>query len=496
MSNVDYKPLQSAVFGHRFKANQSFYEYILEFLIVVFSEKNIPGKESELFPLGVDINSGIQYKVKNKAGLKRFIFFDKSKLEGRFNLDKKAYEYHLDLLKEQIEIEDDLTYINKDLGVELIQDLLYGFSAVLENRSWFAQSMLPICRHALMPEIMGTKGKRSADYDVNDDEFKIDVDSLFQTNRYNFMARGGEVYYLHILCALNDYPEYKEAIENGFRLLINQFEELEKLCEKIQNTWIDKAEVKENKTVITKTLGYIPSGFKNREEKTLIELINILNSEMHPFEKIETLANGIIFQIIIMCYEQSRHIVGKDNGYLIFDVNCYKGKSNEEVKKIAAMNYQQYEQDLLDALYANVINFRNKDKSNNVKSEQDTIKEAIDDSIKVYKKLGKRIGIVRPINEKAIRFTLNEDILKYLVVSLVKPSTKMTFDRFLEKLYLNYGIVISNEYLSKIDKKYANMDLSFLDINKKDLQVMLKDSGFLRELSDSTSIVENPYMEV
>lgn len=498
MSSVDsYKPLQSVVFGHRFKANQSFYEYILEFLIVVFSEKKIDGKFiDELFPLGVNINSGIEYKIKNKAGLKRFIFFEKSKLDGRFNLDKKAYEFHLDLLKDYIEIEDDLTYLNKDIAIELIQNLLYGFSAVLENRSWFAQSMLPICKHTLMPEIMGTKGKRNVDYDVMTDDFKEKVDSVFQTNRYNFMARGGEVYYLHVLSALNNYPQYKQAIENGFNLLINQFDELERLCENIQNTWINRAEVKEEKTVVTKTLGYIPSGFKNREEKTLIELINILYSEMHPFEKIETLANGIIFQIMIMCYEQARNVVGKEKGYLIFDVNCYKGKSNEEVKKIATMNYQKYEQDLLNALYANVSNYRNKDKSGNEKSEEDTIKEAIDDSIKVYKKLGKRIGIIRPINEKSIRFTLNEEILKYLVVSLIKPNTKMTFDRFLDKLYLNYGIIIGNEQLTKIDKKYLNIDLSFLEINKKDLQVMLKDSGFLRELSDSTSIVENPYMEV
>ena len=498
MSSVDsYKPLQSVVFGHRFKANQSFYEYILEFLIVVFSEKSIDGKKLDgLFPLVDDINSGIEYRVKNKAGLKRFIFFEKSKLDGRFNLDKKAYELHLDLLKDYIEIEDDLAYLNKDIAIELIQNLLYGFSAVLENRSWFAQSMLPICKHTLMPEIMGTKGKRNVDYDVMSDDFKEKVDSVFQTNRYNFMARGGEVYYLHVLSALNNYPQYKKEIENGFNLLINQFDELEKLCENIQNTWIDTAEVKEEKTVVTKTLGYIPNGFKNREEKTLIELINILYSEMHPFEKIETLANGIIFQIMIMCYEQARNVVGKEKGYLIFDVNCYKGKSNEEVKKIATMNYQEYEQDLLNALYANVSNNKNRDKSGNEKSEQDTIKEAIDDSIKVYKKLGKRIGIIRPINEKSIRFTLNEGILKYLVVSLIKPNTKMTFDRFLDKLYLNYGIIIGNEQLTKIDKKYLNIDLSFLEINKKDLQVMLKDSGFLRELSDSTSIVENPYMEV
>ncbi|MGL5149706.1 MAG: hypothetical protein ACRC7N_03920, partial [Clostridium sp.] len=248
--------------------------------------------------------------------------------------------------------------------------------------------------------------------------------------------------------------------------------------------------------IVTKRLGYIPDGFKNREEKTLQELINILYSDMHPFEKIEMIASGIIVQIIVMCFEQARSNVKKDKGYLLFDINCYKGSSNEEVKKLAALNYQKYEQDLLDVLYENVILYKNQDNHKKQKSEKDTMKEAIEDSIKVYKKLGKRIGIIRPINEKSTRFTLNEQILKFLVISLVKPNTKMTYDRFLDKIYNNFGIVISGEHLMRADSSFESKDLSFLEINKLDLQVMLKESGFLRELSDSTSIVENPYMEV
>lgn len=502
MDKSEYKPLQSVVFGHRFKANQSFYEYILEFLIVTFSKKKIKDNDGiekfteELFPLNIDVNSGIVFKVENNAGLKRFIFFEKSKLEGRFELDKIAYESHIELLKDIVEIDNERGYLDKKRGIELIQDLLYGFSAVLENRSWFAQSLLPMCKHTLAPEIMGVKSKRNVSYNILDDKFKKLVDKEFQKNRYNFMARGGEVYYLHVLSAINNYPQYKKKLEKGFEILINQFNELERLCERIQDIWINGAEIDINDTMVEKTLGYIPKGFSNREEKTLQELINILYSEMHPFEKIELLANGIIVQILIMCYEQARINVGKEKGYLIFDVNCYKGKSNEEVKKLASANYQQYEQDILDVLYVNVPKYKNKDKDGNLKSEQDTIKEAIDDSVKVFKKLGKRIAVIRPINEKSIRFTLNEEILRYLVISLIKPDSKMTFDRFLDKLYINYGIVISNEQLVKADKTYATRDMSFLETNKKDLQVMLKESGFLRELSDSTSIVENPYLEV
>ena len=36
-------------------------------------------------------------------------------------------------------------------------------------------------------------------------------------------------------------------------------------------------------------------------------------------------------------------------------------------------------------------------------------------------------------------------------------------------------------------------DFSFLEENKKAFAQKLKDCGFLRDLSDATSIVENPY---
>ena len=46
--------------------------------------------------------------------------------------------------------------------------------------------------------------------------------------------------------------------------------------------------------------------------------------------------------------------------------------------------------------------------------------------------------------------------------------------------------------ISKNENVYID-DLSMLYKNKMAFQQMLKDCGFLRDLSDSTSIVENPY---
>ena len=508
----DKIPLQSRVFGHRFRGDQTVYEYLLEFLIVAFSEKKRLDKKDDegkylyeypkdnLFPIGLNKLEEITFSPNNNVALKRFIFFNKSKLENRYEIDKDAYEEHLKLLEDSIIFEENNQYIRDERdAISILQNVLYGFTAVTENRSWFAQSLLPICQSALTAEIMGRDVKNYQG--KSSDVFYQKVDDHFETNRYNFMARGGEVYYLHLLNAINNNLEFKESIEEGFKKILENFKEFEMLCSKIQDVWNsgikEDAEYnsKEYKSKqINKTLGSIPEGFEVREKHTLQELENILKADMHPFEKIDILSVGIILQLIIATHKQSRIQVKRKTPYMIFDIDCYQGKSNEEVKKLAAENFNSYTQDIIDALHSGYIEFKDELKTDI--SEEKIIKTAIDESIKVYKKIGKNIGIIRPINEKYARFTLDEKILKFLVLSLVKPGTKITFDTFLEKVYKHFSIVIGKEELLKADSEINESIYSFLDINKNAMQIMLKECGFLRELSDSTSIVENPYMEV
>ncbi|MBL4935570.1 hypothetical protein JK636_07330 [Clostridium sp. YIM B02515] len=495
-------PLQSKVFGHRFTPNQSLYEYILEFLLVAISRKTVGNNEEEaLFPMNPDVyDKEIKYFPEGKVGLKRFIFFNKSKLEGKFEMDTMAYELCVKYLKDRIEIETAREFIDEDYVISLFQNLLYGFNAVIQNRSWFAQSLLPICKEAIFPEMMGMKKDRNGKYDNSfDEEFIDNVDTKFEKNRYNFMARGGEVYYLHVLKALNDYPKYSHEIEQGFNNLLNQFNEFSLLSNFIESVWEEGEGEGFKQPEINKTLGVIPDGFNNREEKTLVELKNILTSTMHPFEKIDILSYGIILQIITMSYQQAKFASGQKLGCWIFDINCNRGTSHPEVKKLAQNAFSKYEEVYLKALYNNVEGNIKEGKGGKLRSEQETIDEAVNNSLKVYRKLGKRIGIIRPVNEKGMRFTLNETILKFLVTSLIAPGTKMTLDRFLYKIHDHFRIVIGQyEYKKEILEGNVETlsDVSFLDKNKEDFHIMLKECGFLRELSDSTSIVENPYKEV
>ena len=91
---------------------------------------------------------------------------------------------------------------------------------------------------------------------------------------------------------------------------------------------------------------------------------------------------------------------------------------------------------------------------------------------------------------------MSEDIIKFLVLSIIPPKQMITLDEFVHQLYLHFGMVIGPEQYKaemKIGAVMAVGDYSFLEANLKAFAQKLKDCGFLRDLSDATAIVENPY---
>ena len=104
-----------------------------------------------------------------------------------------------------------------------------------------------------------------------------------------------------------------------------------------------------------------------------------------------------------------------------------------------------------------------------------------------------------PIKGLYERFSLPEDCIRFLVLALIPPQKKMTLDMFLEKLYEKYRIVIGpNQYKRMVDLDNLNdktLANSFNN-NVQAFQEFLKATGFLKELSDATSIVFNPYEEL
>lgn len=500
---MDDYSLQSRLFGHRLKQNQTVYEYLIEFLQVAIAEKSFGSDDnkstsSDMFPVDNRINqTNMSFHPISRMGLKRFIFFPKSKLEGKAAIDKKAYNECIEILSQKI---NGSSSVEKQNTLYVIQSLLNGFSAVAQGRSWFDQNMLPICPEVILPEGMGKKAYRQ-NFDESKADANINIDFLFDFNQYTYMARGGEVYYLHILNAVNKYPEYSHVLESLLRKMINSFPQFSFLCDFIQTNWyynlgIDENEVKKK---VTKYLGAIPLGFEQRNKYTLTELENLLSSKAHPFEKMEILSVGLIVQLLRMEYLVSAD--AQNTNCWIVDVNC-PGFNNSEMRKAAAIAYKRNEETIQNYLYKEYealkgdIQRKFIQKGKTPPDETKVIRDAVEDSYKLFRKLGKTIGMIIPVKGPLMRFSLPENVIKFLVLSIIPPKSMITLDEFISCIYDHFGIVIGTEqYRIEMEKGAVQevTNYSFLSQNKAAFSQKLKDCGFLRDLSDATSIVENPY---
>lgn len=491
--DVDRKnyPLQSLLFGHRIRPSQTKYEYLIEFLQVAIAEKQGGDKESPkfstttMFPVVEAPDGAFRYLPKLGIGLKRFIFFPKSKNDGKAKVDEDAYRQCVKELEEHMRGGN---AIKKKNSITVIQNLLSGFSAVNQNRSWFDQNVLPICPEVILPEGMGIKSLRQ---EISFLDGKPDIDGAFAYDRYTYMCRGGEVYYLHLLNALVEYPEYKAEIEARLNDMISSFPQFTYLCNFVKNTWEECYTASKEIPPVVKELGAIPLSFAQRNAYTLEELRNFLSSKAHPFEKMEILANGIILQIMRMMYLAAA--TPTESNCWVIDVNC-AGYENVEAKKCAISAFKHNEEVISTYLYRGLAEYR--DLLSDKKDDATLIKNAANDSYRLFRKLGKMIGVITPIKGKGMRFTLSEEIIKFLVLAIIPPKQMITLDTFVDSLYDHFGMVIGPEKY-KAEMKRGSVaevgDFSFLETNLEAFAQKLKDCGFLRDLSDATSIVENPY---
>ncbi|MFI3254044.1 MAG: hypothetical protein R3Y63_06855 [Eubacteriales bacterium] len=496
--NIDTSQLslQSRLFGHRMKSNQTKYEYLLEFLLVALSPKSVGKSDNvldivdDLFPIDIEIKEkNITYYPEVRMGLKRFIFFQKGKLDGKAEIDRKAYEDGKIALKSSFA--DGKSY-QQDKAVLLLQHLLGGFSATGENRSWFDQCLVPICPEVIFPESMGPLKLRAPEQknDSAKHPKEVDVDHDFDFTQHTYFCRGGEIYYLHVLHALQEQPQEKTELEGLIRGLLHSYPDFSHLCNHIQKTWEGQRDTDgkaPQKKAPSLTLGGIPDSFASRDAHTLEELKNLLSSNCHPFEQMELLANGLILQMLRMLYNAAA--TPEDHNFWVIDVDPGKTE-HQEMKKFARAAYQKNQHLLVNYLHKGYDIHQNE--LDPKKEEKSLIKDAESDSVTLFRKLGKEIGLIIPIKGADMRFTLSEGLIKFLVLTLIPPNEMITLDLFLAQLHSHFAMVIGpEEYRKEVGNKMT--ERSLLENNKKAFAQKMKDCGFLRDLSDATAIVENPY---
>lgn len=483
--------IAAQIFGNRFMPDQTLYEYLIEFLLVFVSAKD-ENLESGKMKFHDHADGTLKYWIEPRMGLRRFIFYDKSRKSGSASIDETAYKKMLSILKKNI-IAD--TENEKQEIIEGIQDLLHGYAVVIKKRTWCAQSLLPACPEMVLCDAMPNEKKRKKLKwnELEEEEKIINVDNSFIFDKRNFLARGGEVYYLHLLQALEKNEDSKRKLENLLtRLMRGEGKKLSIVCKMVQDSWETALGLSKEELTEHLSMSYIPEdAYTECGEYSVVELINYLSCGIPSINKIEILSKGMVFQIMRMMSWRVSNYLGVEKNPWIVDMN--KGAKNN-VKKIAAEKYREIEDTFMTAL-----NKAARDLELEEDERMKQLSKARRSSLDIFRIKGKELQCIIPTNGQFERFSLSEDIIKFLVLSLVPPKKKMTLNMFLEKLYSHYAIVIGpNEYKKSIGtgrKLEASLANSFVE-NVNSFQSFLKATGFLRELSDATSIVVNPYDNV
>ena len=486
------------LFGDRIYADQSLYEYLIEFLLVFISPKD-KDKKLDTMAFHSDINKELVYHIKPRMGLKRFIFYNRSKKDVTIPVDEKAYKEILQILQRKIE-ESGVEADKAESAIEAIQDLFYGYAAVIKNRSWTAQSLLPIAPELIFCEAMINKKERLKLSNGSNNPSDEDIEMKFDFSRHNFMARGGEVYYLHILqalqtCDLDTRVRLEGLIKN---LVTSSGENFSKLANWINDSWLEEKNIEPDKLYIKKQIGFIPAtGYINCGKDTVFELINYLSNDMNPITRIELLAKGVVLQIMRMMCRRTTEFLGITPSPWIVDLRSKK--AGNTVMKISSSSYRKTEELFICAINKITSNYLDENEGDlKLKTPFEYLSRSKTHTLNMFKRLGKEMQLIIPLKGGHERFSLSEDLVKFIVLSIVKPQGKMTFDMFLDNVYYNYNIVIGAKQYKKCTST-INLDAeqaSSFAYNELQFQDFLKNTGFLRDLSDATSIVSSPYTEV
>jgi len=167
--------------------------------------------------------------------------------------------------------------------------------------------------------------------------------------------------------------------------------------------------------------------------------------------------------------------------------------SHSVVKQVSRRNVNSVQRLIHDAV-------RNPDFSagleNLTEKELTALYKAADVSYghKLFLTLAKRIGLIVPKRGTGARFILNDKLLRFLVLSIIRPGERVTYESFKKLLMAHYGLAVDDERIALSCEWSGTSRLTTLGGNADAWLIeMLDASGVLIRLSDSCSLVTNPF---
>lgn len=518
------------LFGRRLFVDQTVPELLLEFLLVAASPKRVGSQGqaiSNILPdmdllLTWPVGHGLEYAPKARLNLKLFAFLGASKLDTRHEAHRQHYRQLITDLSSPEHLGKGS--LGTDEILKTLENLFLGFQSIGGQRTWCAASFLPIAREVIADEsIWRVTAARSGG--VNGWDSALDY---FSHTQQLFLARSGALLFLQILNALRtDEDEIRQWADRA-GLSLDQRESspvllhsaitealesvldacpatVGKLAEFL-DTGVDKQTAARTdylsgtNTPRFASCGWCPGESWPEGLLFAVELLRLCEAVIDPIERLEMLEIACAMQVLrSLCAQSVRYAPNatrpeSDIGTLdyVWALSDPAG-SRSVTKQISRRNVNAIQRLIHDAV-------RNPDLHVGLEDLTDREFKRITDDMdkrygyKLFVTIAKRIGLIVPKRGAGARFVLNDKILRFLVLSLLRPGERITYDTFKKLLLAHYGIAVDDAGLAAACEWSGTSRLTTLGGNTDEWLIeMLNAAGVLIRLSDSCSLVRNPF---
>ena len=434
-----------------------------------------------------------------------------SRLDSRHETHRSHYREFVEKLKANIRVTENGS--ENDV-MRTLENLFLGFQGAGSGRTWCAQSFLPICPGLLAGEtIWNATAARRDPPDDWDDLLNRQQDYLTM-NKHRFLAHGGELLYMQLCNALRQRPETIKQWVKESRVCIEPVEqdpawlhaelqrELSGLLDQCPRTVTEIAEfldhsIEAETSKATDTKGgaprYVEAGWCVQESWRegylfAVDLLRLCTADLDLVERILLLESACALQVLRSLAAQSaRHCPSESEigwpGYRL--AVSAPDEPSAALKRISRHTVKVTEKLIYHAI-----------RSPDVIPPGDVGKLPEADRRyggKLFTGMARRIGFLVPRRGAGARFTLDEQLLRLLVVTTVPVGGRMTYERFKSLVEARHGLVFDTDGFARACKWADGSEPVFLGNNIDAwLQEMLAASGLLIHLSDSCALVANP----
>lgn len=501
------------LFGRRFFTDQTPLELLAELLLVATSPKKLNGMCFDTILPPTDIldscwDAPLRYAPRARLNLKLFAFFGASRLDSRHHTHRAHLEHLDQLLRERMTVSDD----TPDNVLKTLENLFLGFHGVGAQRTWCAQTFLPVCCETLACETTW-RVRRSSMIEQWDDAL-----DHFAYRQALFFAHGGESLYLQLCNALRKDREtidswiddaalasYVTRDERNPEWLRHELEcaiarvlqespaTLWQLADFIDRGVDSQTSVRSDGSADTRrwvSCGWCPEESWQEGYLFAVELLRICRAKLDLMDRLELLETACAAQVLRSLARQSVRYAPRNSNcewpYYRLGMSDPNG-DNSAVKQVSRSSLQAVSKTIFDALRSpEILDGTPIDRREALYAEADRRY-----GHKLFITVGKRIGLIVPYRGPGARFVLTGQLLRLLLVTLL-PNRRITYDTFKQAAEAHFGMAFDEDALRRASQWSSGSAIESFDGPTDDwLAKLLEEAGALRRLSDSCALVEN-----